>query len=173
MAGGNGTRTIRHSGGAPGVPDLIGGPPRTRTLDPLIKGRTGELRTGTYDEPSARKLTTPDLRSDPMHARESGQVGTNLEPDLVPAAELWVPRAVPPVTAPRQVPDRITYIDIQAHVRAHHGFTPRTGWIAHVKEANGLTLRPTHNRGASARVVPCPPERWSAIEEALRHFGLL
>jgi hypothetical protein len=58
-------------------------------------------------------------------------------------------------------------------VRARHGFTPRTGWIAHVKELNGLSLRPTHNRGPSARVVPCPPDRRPAIEEALRHFGML
>jgi hypothetical protein len=82
------------------------------------------------------------------------------------------PRGTPPDPGDRG-PHRITYIDIQAHVRAHHGFTPRTGWIAHVKELNGLSLRPTHNRGPSARVVACPPERRAAIQEALRHFGML
>lgn len=115
----------------------------------------------------------PHLGVEPIRARESGQVGTNLEPDVVPAAEPWVPRVVPPEAPPRPVRNRITYIDIQAYVRARHDFTPRTGWIAHVKESNGLTLRPTHNRGASARVVPCPPDRQPAIEEALRHSGLL
>jgi hypothetical protein len=70
-------------------------------------------------------------------------------------------------------PRRITYIEIQAYVRARHGFTPKTGWIAHVKEMNGLSLRPTHNRGTDARVTACPPERQPAIEEALRHFGMV
>jgi hypothetical protein len=102
-----------------------------------------------------------------------GQVGTNLEPDPAPPAESAAPRVTTPAAPGDPGPRRITYIDIQAHVRAHHGFTPRTGWIAQVKELNGLSLRPTHNRGPSARVVPCPPERRHAIEEALRHFGML
>jgi len=61
----------------------------------------------------------------------------------------------------------------EPYVRARHGFTPKTGWIAHVKELNGLPLRPTHNRGRSARVIPCPPERQAAVEETLRHFAIL
>jgi hypothetical protein len=75
--------------------------------------------------------------------------------------------------AARRPPRRITYIDIQAHVRATYGFTPKTAWIAHVKESNGLAVRPTHNRQASSRVVSCPLDRQSAIAEALRYFGIL
>ena len=79
------------------------------------------------------------------------------------------PLAKPSVPEPAR---RVTYIDIQAHVHATQGFTPKTAWIAHVKECNGLTVRRTHNR-ASSRLVPCPPDRRAAIEEALRHFGVL
>jgi hypothetical protein len=68
---------------------------------------------------------------------------------------------------------QVTYIDVQARVRVTHGFTPKTAWIAHVKQANGLTVRSTHNRRALLRVDPCPLGRQAAIEEALRHFGIL
>lgn len=67
---------------------------------------------------------------------------------------------------------RVTYIDTQAHMRTTQGFTPKTAWIAHVKESDGLEVRRTHNR-ASSRLVPCPTDRRAAIEEALRHFGVL
>ena len=36
------------------VPGCVGGPSRTRTLDPLIKSETQGLRTGTYGDASAR-----------------------------------------------------------------------------------------------------------------------
>lgn len=67
----------------------------------------------------------------------------------------------------------MTYGEIRAYVYARHGFSPRTGWIAHVKELRGLTLRPTHNRSGASRVDTCPPERRAAIEDALRHFGVI
>lgn len=100
------------------------------------------------------------LRSD-----ESAQVGTTEEPE---------PRApVRGVKRRRPAPRPNTYRAIRAYVYAHHGFSPRTGWIANVKELNGVPLRPTHNRSSAARVDACPPERRSGIEEALRHFGVL
>ena len=68
---------------------------------------------------------------------------------------------------------RSTYGEIRAYVYARHGFSPRTGWIAHVKELCGLTLRPAHNRPGTARVDTCPPERRAAVEDALRHFGVI
>jgi hypothetical protein len=37
----------------PEVPVKIGGPSRTRTLDPLIKSPDGEQTTDTQDDPSA------------------------------------------------------------------------------------------------------------------------
>ena len=98
-----------------------------------------------------------------LRANESGCVGTNLEPEAV---------ALSPTI--RRRPQRpTTYRDIRAYVSARHGFSPRTGWIAHVKELSGLPLRPTLNRHGATRVDPCPPERRAAIAEALRHFRTL
>ncbi len=65
-----------------------------------------------------------------------------------------------------------TYSEIQKFVQHHHGFIPKTAWITHVKALRGLpTRRAAAGRGR--RVVPCPPEKREAIEQALRHFGLI
>jgi len=66
-----------------------------------------------------------------------------------------------------------TYAEIQAYVQKHHGFVPKTCWIAHVKELNGLPTRRAWNRTGPERVAPCPPDKRQAIEEALRHFGMM
>jgi len=119
--------------------------------------------TGTYGSTGDRERR--------LNAPESGCVGTNLEPEsgLLPPSLRERGSAVPS----HRVRHASAYRDIRAYVYARHGFSPRTGWIAHVKELNGLTLRPTHNRHGSTRVDPCPPERRAAIEEALRHFRTL
>ena len=66
-----------------------------------------------------------------------------------------------------------TYSEIQKFVQHHHGFVPTTAWIEHVKVVWGLPTRRVANRaGRGRRVVPCPPEKREAIEQALRHFGL-
>lgn len=67
-----------------------------------------------------------------------------------------------------------TRVEIQKFVQRHHGFVPKTGWIAHVKALRGLPTRRAASRaGRGRRVEPCPPEKREAIEEALRHFGLI
>jgi hypothetical protein len=67
-----------------------------------------------------------------------------------------------------------TYSEIQKFVQRRHGFVPKTAWIAHVKILRGMSARGAANRAGPGRpVVPCPPERREAIEEALRHFGLI
>lgn len=66
-----------------------------------------------------------------------------------------------------------TYKGIQKYVKQRFGFGPKTCWIAHVKELNGLPTRPVWNRTARNREVPCPPEKRPPIEAALRHFGLI
>ena len=67
-----------------------------------------------------------------------------------------------------------TYREIQDFVQRHHGFIPKTSWIAHVKTLRGSPTRRAANRaGRGRRVVPCPPEKREAIEQALRHFGLI
>ena len=67
-----------------------------------------------------------------------------------------------------------TYSEIQKFVQHHHGFVPKPAWIAQVKALRGLPTRRAANRaGRGRRVVPCPPEKREAIEQALRHVGLI
>jgi hypothetical protein len=66
-----------------------------------------------------------------------------------------------------------TYDQIRANVRSYSGFDPKTCWIAHVKELNGLPVARAWNRRGSSRDVPCPPERRPAIEAALRRLGMI
>jgi hypothetical protein len=64
--------------------------------------------------------------------------------------------------------------EIQAFVQRRHGFIPKIGWIAHVKEVHGIpTLRGADRARRDRDVEPCPPEKREAIEEALRHFGMM
>ena len=65
-----------------------------------------------------------------------------------------------------------TYKEIQEHVRRNQGFTPKTCWIADVKELSGVSTRPVHNRGAT-RKYPCPPNKRAVIATALSHFGVI
>ncbi|MDI6638572.1 MAG: hypothetical protein QME82_06665 [Bacillota bacterium] len=67
-----------------------------------------------------------------------------------------------------------TYRRIQEYVKRQYGFTPKTCWIAHVKELCGLEPRVSPNRyDASRRVNPCPPDKVGAIKEALKYFGMI
>lgn len=66
-----------------------------------------------------------------------------------------------------------TYKQIQLYVRQKYGFTPKTCWIAHVKELSGLPVQPAPNRQGEERVEPCPPEKRAAIRDAMRHYGML
>jgi hypothetical protein len=67
-----------------------------------------------------------------------------------------------------------TVAEIQKFVRRHHGFIPKTAWIAHVKEVHGKpTLRGANRARRDRDIEPCPPAKHEAIEEALRHFGMI
>jgi hypothetical protein len=67
-----------------------------------------------------------------------------------------------------------TDAEIQEFVQQHHGFIPKPGWIAHVKEVHAIpTLRGAKRARRDRAVEPCPPEKREAIEEALRHFGVM
>jgi len=148
-------------------------PSRSRSWDPLIKSEAPE-RCNDRDENECMgiydRATDRERR---LEAGESRHTGTNVEPD--PRVPLQRSGRLDARAEPARRPDRrqITYGKIRAWRYARHGFSPRTGWIAHVKELSGLRLRPTHNRRDPRRVDPCPPERRAAIEEALRHFGIL
>jgi hypothetical protein len=45
--------------------------------------------------------------------------------------------------------------------------------IADAKEKSGLVVRRAWNRQEDKRAVPCPSEKLSHIQDALRHFGIL
>jgi len=62
------------------------------------------------------------------------------------------------------------YSQIRKFVQRHHGFVPKTGWIAHVEEIRGLAAKRTRR---SPRSEPCPAEKREAIEEAFRHLRLM
>lgn len=66
-----------------------------------------------------------------------------------------------------------TYKQIQQEVEKRYGWLPKTCWIAHVKELNGLPVRRAPNRASNMRAVPCPPEKRTAIEAAMRELGML
>ena len=157
----------------PEVPDLIGGPSRTRTLDPLIKSAGPERRKSSDEHESTTTYDGADDREHRLSADGSPHVGTNLEPDPSSVLRLTARRGARLDMSRHPSVRPVTYRDIRAWIYSHHGFSPRTGWIAHVKELSGLKVRSTHNRRDSRRVDACPPERRGAIEEALRHFRIL
>ena len=67
-----------------------------------------------------------------------------------------------------------TYRQISDYVRKEYNFVPKTCWIAHVLSGYGLTKRMAPNReDPGKRRYPCPDEKRSAIESALRHFAMI
>jgi len=66
-----------------------------------------------------------------------------------------------------------TYIEIQAWVMQHYGFTPKTCWIAHVKSLSGIKVRQAPNRLGAGRVAPCPNDKIPAIRAALVYFKMI
>ncbi len=67
-----------------------------------------------------------------------------------------------------------TYKQIESYVKKNYGFIPKSCWIAHVKEINGLKPRISHRRyDPKIRQVPCPPGKVKPITEALRHFHMI
>ena len=67
----------------------------------------------------------------------------------------------------------MTYKKIQQYVKNEYGFTPKTCWIAHVKQLCGLSVRNAWNRNDKKRKNPCPEDKLPAIKQALNHFGFL
>src|SRR5256886_17368390 len=63
---------------------------------------------------------------------------------------------------PARMAGMSTYVEIQKFVQQHHGFVPKTSWIAHVKALRGLPTRRAANRRSEERRVgkECR-SRWS------------
>lgn len=67
-----------------------------------------------------------------------------------------------------------TYKEISNYVHEKFGYTPKTCWIAHVKELCGVPISPAPNRiSPTERARPCPEEKRPQIEAALRNFGII
>jgi len=64
-----------------------------------------------------------------------------------------------------------TYEEIQDYIKQKYGFTPKTCWIAHVKQICGLPVRKAPNR-IGERSHPCPSERIENIKDAFKHFKM-
>jgi transcriptional regulator with XRE-family HTH domain len=69
---------------------------------------------------------------------------------------------------------RATVGDIQLFVKNTAGFVPNPCWVADVKEACGIPVRPAYNRRSpDKRANPCPPGKREAIKVALKHFKMI
>jgi len=63
-----------------------------------------------------------------------------------------------------------TDAEIQKFVQRHHGFIPKTGWIAHVKEVHGIaTLR---GQSAPVVIVTSSRARPKSVRPSKRRFGI-
>lgn len=66
------------------------------------------------------------------------------------------------------------YKEIQQYVKLKYGFTPKTCWIAHMKEMCGIPVRVAPNRyDLNSREKPCPEDKQAAIRDAFVHFGMM
>ena len=70
---------------------------------------------------------------------------------------------------------KATYEEIKAHVLEHSGLKVSSLYIAQVKQKHGIIERENYNKPKSedAKQPQCPPEKESAITDALKHFGMI
>ena len=68
-----------------------------------------------------------------------------------------------------------TYPQIKEYVLEHSGLRVSSLYIAQVKQKYGIIERENYNKPKSdnAKQPQCPPDKEKAIEEALRHFGMI
>lgn len=70
---------------------------------------------------------------------------------------------------------KATYQEIKDYVLAHRGLKVSSLYIAQVKQKHGIIERECYNapKAEGGRVPQCPEEKVEAIEDALRHFGMI
>ena len=66
-----------------------------------------------------------------------------------------------------------TYQEIQEWVKKRYSFTPKTCWIADVKEQCGLQMRVSPNRKEKKRLHPCPKNHVEHLKNAFRYFNMI
>jgi len=102
-----------------------------------------------------------------------GTAFTRLQPVTIPNPDLALLLYDSWPGQPTEIIQMATYRDVVCAVKQQDGFVPKTCWIAHVLELNGRTPHTAHNRiDPKVRQIPCPPEKRSAIERALRSFRM-
>ena len=70
---------------------------------------------------------------------------------------------------------KATYQEIKDYVLEHSGLKVSSLYIAQVKQKHGIIERECYNapKSEGGRVPQCPEEKVVAIEDALRHFGMI
>ena len=70
---------------------------------------------------------------------------------------------------------KATYQEIKDYVLEHSGLKVSSLYIAQVKQKHGIIEQECYNapKSAGSRVPQCPPEKEKAIEDALKHFGMI
>ena len=70
---------------------------------------------------------------------------------------------------------KATYEEIKAYVLEHSGLNVSSLYIAQVKQKYGIIERENYNKPKSenSRQPKCPPEKETAITEALKYFGMI
>ena len=70
---------------------------------------------------------------------------------------------------------KATYQEIKDYVLEHSGLKVSSLYIAQVKQKHGIIERECYNapKTEGGRVPQCPEEKVVAIEDALRHFGMI
>lgn len=70
---------------------------------------------------------------------------------------------------------KATYEEIKAYVLEHTGLKVSHLYIAQVKQKYGIIERENYNKPKSenSRQPKCPPEKETAITEALKYFGMI
>lgn len=73
------------------------------------------------------------------------------------------------------VEKKATYDEIKAYVLEHSGLKVSSLYIAQVKQKCGIIERENYNKPKSedAKQPQCPPEKEKAINEALKHLGMV
>lgn len=88
------------------------------------------------------------------------------------------PRQIITVKMPvelEEVTEKATYKKIQEYVEKKYGFKVHSAYIAEVKRMHGLDMHEAPNKVEQRKheYYSCPPEKVKAIEDALRHFGII
>lgn len=74
-----------------------------------------------------------------------------------------------------RVKSEATYTEIKEWVWKEYGLKVSSLYVAQVKQKHGIKERECYNRPKTdeGKVPHCPPEKETAIEAALKHFGMI